>query len=208
MALMAGKADKKGGGGGDGGERRVERRLRRCPRCPRCPRCGGSHRPSSLRCKAAVEAPCAQLDFTRRLSKELTPDQADALAAVLKPSAPSASPLSATSPGTLLLRWPWQPVRPPLTTRRVGGRRRALALVAVAEEAAGQAKHVYVLKFFGDIDGVPGQLVTPGGDSRPSLHLHRRPRPAGGARANTGGGTVTGYGLAAQLQRLKEAGRR
>ena len=84
-------------------------------------------------------------------SPGLTPDQADALAAVLGLSAPSASLLSATSARCFFGRWPWRRCGP--LTATAEGRRRLTrpALVAVAEEAAGQAKHVHVLKFFGDV---------------------------------------------------------
>ena len=91
---------------------------------------------------------------------------------------------------------------------RLGGRLDALsALVTAAAEAAGKAKHVYVLKFFGDVTA--SQVAQ----LRQEVTAVLRSADAEGRGdevvlvLNTGGGTVTGYGLAAaQLQRLKGAG--
>ena len=76
------------------------------------------------------------------------------------------------------------------------------ALVTAAGEAAGKAKHVYVLKFFGDVTAsqvaqlrqeVTAVLQTADVEGRGDEVV---------LVLNTGGGTVTGYGLAAaQLTR-------
>ena len=99
---------------------------------------------------------------------------------------------------------------PSITGALTGGPNRldALsALVTAAAEAAGKAKHVYVLKFFGDVTA--SQVAQ----LRQEVTAVLQTADAAGRGdevvlvLNTGGGTVTGYGLAgAQLQRLKQAG--
>merc|ERR1719387_1633324 len=121
-----------------------------------------------------------ELKFLRDLSEILTSDQAATLAKVLKPSAPESG---------------------------LGGRYDALsALVSAALEEAGTAKHVFVLKFFGDVSA--SQVAQ----LRQEVTAVLRSADVEGRGdevvlvLNTGGGTVTGYGLAAaQLQRLKDA---
>merc|ERR1719386_565516 len=81
------------------------------------------------------------------------------------------------------------------------------ALTTAAAEACGRSKHVYVLKFFGDVTAsqvaqlrqeITAVLTSAEAEERADEVV---------LVLNTGGGTVTGYGLAAsQLLRLKEAG--
>lgn len=133
-----------------------------------------------------------ELDFLRQLAAILTKDQAATLAAVLKQ--------------------PEEKGGPSVTGANTGGPTRLDtlgALVTAAAEAAGKAKRVYVLKFFGDVTAsqvaqlrqeVTAVLQTADVEGRGDEVV---------LVLNTGGGTVTGYGLAgAQLQRLKKAGLR
>merc|ERR1719247_2168643 len=122
-----------------------------------------------------------ELAFLGALSQILTPEQAAKLAAAIKPS----GGLVADDPG--------------------GASSSAVELLAAsAAEARTQAAHTYVLKFFGDVTAsqvatlrqevtaVLGNADAEGRGDEVVLVL------------NTGGGTVTGYGLAAaQLTRLK-----
>jgi len=131
-----------------------------------------------------------ELEFLRALATILTKDQTAALAAVLKPETPQGGPSITGVPAA-------GPSR--LDTLS--------ALVTAAGEAAGKAKHVYVLKFFGDVTAsqvaqlrqeVTAVLQTADVEGRGDEVV---------LVLNTGGGTVTGYGLAAaQLLRLKESG--
>ena len=146
-----------------------------------------------------------EVDFLQRLSEILTKEQADALAAVLKPSAPGQD-----GPGKKrgMMGGDAADGDNESGIPRLGGRLDALsALVTAAAEAAGKAKHVYVLKFFGDVTA--SQVAQ----LRQEVTAVLRSADAEGRGdevvlvLNTGGGTVTGYGLAAaQLQRLKGAG--
>ena len=126
-----------------------------------------------------------ELSFLRTLSATLTPEQASTLAAVFKSTRDGGS-----------------------SENQAGGGG-ASAVSLLAESAAGArtaAKHVYVLKFFGDVTA--SQVSTLRQEITAVL------RNADASREdevllvlNTGGGTVTGYGLAAaQLTRLKSAG--
>lgn len=125
-----------------------------------------------------------ELAFLASLSNTLQPEQASRLAAALKPAG---SELAADEPG--------------------GGSTSAVASLAdAAASSRAAAKHVYVLSFFGDVTA--SQVSTLRQEITAVL------RNADVARGdevvlvlNTGGGTVTGYGLAAaQLQRLKTKG--
>jgi len=124
-----------------------------------------------------------ELSLLAALSTILSAEQASRLAAILKPTGAT----SAADPGGAGLS--------ALST---------LAEAAAAPRAA--AKHVYVLNFFGDVTA--SQVSTLRQEVTAVL------RNADASRGdevvlvlNTGGGTVTGYGLAAsQLRRLKEAG--
>ena len=146
-----------------------------------------------------------EVDFLQRLSEILTKEQADALAAVLKPSTPGQD-----GPGKKrgMMGGDAADGDNESGIPRLGGRLDALsALVTAAAEAAGKAKHVYVLKFFGDVTA--SQVAQ----LRQEVTAVLRSADAEGRGdevvlvLNTGGGTVTGYGLAAaQLQRLKGAG--
>ena len=125
-----------------------------------------------------------ELRFLATLGATLEPEQAARLAAALLPKS---SELSATEPGG-------------------GGVSAVAALAGAAAAARAAAPHVFVLSFFGDVTASQVatlrqeitavlRAVTPGRSDEVLLVL------------NTGGGTVTGYGLAAaQLTRLKAAG--
>merc|ERR1719247_1707806 len=124
-----------------------------------------------------------ELAFLGALSQILTPEQAAKLAAAIKPS----GGLVADDPG--------------------GASSSAVELLAAsAAEARTQAAHTYVLKFFGDVTA--SQVATLRQEVTAVL------RSADAERGdevllvlNTGGGTVTGYGLAAaQLTRVTAAG--
>ena len=124
-----------------------------------------------------------EMAFLSSLSEVLDKEQASALAAAMKPS----EPLDSAEVG--------------------GGAPDALtALADLAAAARTQKKHVWVLKFFGD--------VTASQVSSLRQEMTAVLRGANATRGdevvlilNTGGGTVTGYGLAAaQLTRLKSAG--
>jgi signal peptide peptidase SppA len=125
-----------------------------------------------------------ELAFLSSLSNTLQPEQASRLAAALKPGG---SDLCADEPG--------------------GGD--ASAVVSLADAAAASralAKHVYVLSFFGDVTA--SQVSTLRQEITAVLRAADVERGDEVVLVlNTGGGTVTGYGLAAaQLQRLKEKG--
>lgn len=121
--------------------------------------------------------------FLRSVSNSLPPENAAAFAAAIKPS----QPLSSAEPGG-------------------GGLSAFDSLEDIAAAARAQSKHVWVLKFFGDITA--SQVKNLRQEITATL------RTANASRGdevllvlNTGGGTVTGYGLAAaQLSRLKQAG--
>ena len=142
--------------------------------------------------KASLEEQRTQLelDFLRQLSSILTKDQAATLAAVLKQQEEQGGPS--------------------VTGSSAGGPTRLdtlAALVTAASEAAGKAKRVYVLKFFGDVTASQVAQLR----QEVTAVLQTADVAGRGDEVvlvlNTGGGTVTGYGLAgAQLQRLKKAG--
>ena len=155
-----------------------------------------------------------ELDFLKRLSAILTADQAAALAAVLKPSSAvlgSEDGAARGGKGASARGGPMGAMDAAdndANIPRLGGRLDALsALVTAAAEAAGKSKHVYVIKFFGDVTA--SQVAQ----LRQEVTAVLRSADVDGRGdevvlvLNTGGGTVTGYGLAAaQLLRLKEAG--
>jgi signal peptide peptidase SppA len=125
-----------------------------------------------------------ELAFLSSLSNTLQPEQASRLAAALKPGG---SDLTADEPGG-------------------GGASAVASLADAAASSRAVAKHVYVLSFFGDVTA--SQVSTLRQEITAVL---RNANVARGDEVvlvlNTGGGTVTGYGLAAaQLQRLKEKG--
>lgn len=167
---------------------------------------GGGDKASTERIKSIAKLQQSrlelELDFLAKLSAILTADQAKALADVLKPSSP------ATGAGPAAMMGGGASPDNPSGVPRLGGRLDALAaLVTAAGEAAGRQKQVYVLKFFGD--------VTASQVSQLRQEVTAVLRSADVAERgdevvlvlNTGGGTVTGYGLAAaQLARIKEAG--
>merc|ERR1719440_439709 len=130
-----------------------------------------------------------ELEFLRQLSTILSKDQTAALAAVLKPATEMGGPSVTGSPTS-------GPSR--LDTLS--------ALVTAAAEASGKAKQVYVLKFFGDTTA--SQVTTLRQEVTAVLQTCELDRGDEVVLVlNTGGGTVTGYGLAgAQLLRLKQAG--
>lgn len=145
-----------------------------------------------LKEKAALEEQQTQLELTflRQLSAILTADQAAALGSVIKPAAELGGP-SITG----------APTGGPTRLDALG------ALVSAAAAASGRAKHVYVLKFFGDVTA--SQVAQ----LRQEVTAVLQTADAAGRGdevvlvLNTGGGTVTGYGLAAaQLSRLKASG--
>mmetsp|Transcript_142085 Transcript_142085/g.250550 ORF Transcript_142085/g.250550 Transcript_142085/m.250550 type:complete len:756 (-) Transcript_142085:184-2451(-) len=125
----------------------------------------------------------SEMFFLSSISKSLSPEQASAFAAAIKPS----QPLTSSEPGA-------------------GALDAIAALEHVASMARAQPKHVWVLKFFGD--------VTASQVSSLRQEVTAVLRAANVSRGdevlivlNTGGGTVTGYGLAgAQLTRIKKAG--
>ena len=108
-----------------------------------------------------------ELAFLRRLSEILTSEQAAALATVLQPSAvgggggadgkPTGGKPTGGKPmggggGAMGMGGALDKADNEAGVPRLGGRLDALsALVTAAAEAAGRAKHVYVLKFFGDV---------------------------------------------------------
>ena len=125
-----------------------------------------------------------ELAFLTALSNKLQPEQASRLVAALKPAGADLAP---DEPG--------------------GGSASAVSsLAAAAASSRAQAKHVYVLSFFGDVSA--SQVSTLRQEVTAVLRnvdVERGDEVV--LVLNTGGGTVTGYGLAAaQLQRLKEKG--
>mmetsp|Transcript_25303 Transcript_25303/g.75333 ORF Transcript_25303/g.75333 Transcript_25303/m.75333 type:complete len:561 (-) Transcript_25303:81-1763(-) len=141
-----------------------------------------------------------ELSFLARLSEIVSKDQAAALASVLQPSSSRAKGVAGGQGGGA--------VSAAAAGESLGGRLDALnALVDAATEAASKSKHVYVLKFFGDVTAsqvaqlrqeITAVLTSAEAEERADEVV---------LVLNTGGGTVTGYGLAAsQLLRLKEAG--
>jgi len=141
-----------------------------------------------------------ELSFLARLSEIVSKDQAAALASVLQPSSTRAKGVAGGQGGGA--------VSAAAAGESLGGRLDALnALVDAATEAASKSKHVYVLKFFGDVTAsqvaqlrqeITAVLTSAEAEERADEVV---------LVLNTGGGTVTGYGLAAsQLLRLKEAG--
>ena len=144
---------------------------------------GGGGKPPKQLAKLQDAMMANELAFLSSLGSLLTADQAAKLAAAIKP----AGAISADDPGGAGLS----------------------TVSLLAESAAGaraSAKHVYALKFFGDVTA--SQVATLRQEVTAVL---RSAQPARGDEVvlvlNTGGGTVTGYGLAAaQLTRLKAAG--
>jgi len=137
-----------------------------------------------------------EMNFLSKLSSILSKDQAAALAAVLKPPQEAGAMGGPRGASSLSEK------------QRTGGRLDALAaLVTAAAEASGRQKHVYVLKFFGDVTASQVSQLR----QEVTAVLRNADVDGRGDEVvlvlNTGGGTVTGYGLAAaQLERLKQAG--
>lgn len=153
-----------------------------------------------------------ELDFLKRLSETLGKEKAEELAGVLGPSAPGAGGGGgAPSRGGPMRGGAMAAIGAEDNesgVARLGGRLDALsALVTAAAEAAGKSKHVFVLKFFGDVTASQVAQLR-----QEITAVLRSADPEGRGDEvvlvlNTGGGTVTGYGLAAaQLLRLKDAG--
>lgn len=124
-----------------------------------------------------------ELAFLSTLGRVLSPEQASKVAAIFKP----ANTASSADPG--------------------GSSESAVALLA--ESAAGTraaAPHVFVLKFFGDVTA--SQVSTLRQEVTAVMRNVDKERGDEVVLVlNTGGGTVTGYGLAAaQLTRITTAG--
>jgi len=120
-----------------------------------------------------------ELAFLTALSDKLQPEQASRLVAALKPAG---SDLAADEPGG-------------------GGVSAVSSLAAAAASSRAKAKHVYVLSFFGDVTA--SQVSTLRQEVTAVLRnvdVERGDEVV--LVLNTGGGTVTGYGLAAAQRTL------
>ena len=129
-----------------------------------------------------------ELAFLRRLSEILTSEQAAALATVLQPSAVGGGGGGADGKptggkpmggGGGAMGGALDKADNEAGVPRLGGRLDALsALVTAAAEAAGRAKHVYVLKFFGDVTA--SQVARNHRNDSPAPAPYARSMPLGG----------------------------
>jgi len=119
----------------------------------------------------------AELDYIAQVSKSLNPEQRKRLQELLKTTGPKG----------------WQ------------SRENVLAL-SPEDQAGNKAKNVFVMKFFGDIQAAQVKQLR-----QEVTAVLSNAKPERGDEVvlilNSGGGTVTGYGLAAaQLKRIKDKG--